>query len=163
MFERFLALLRDLSSDGAGSSVMGPDHPAVAAAALLFFVMDADGVRADSERAVLQQEIAASYDMHGETLVDVIAAGEKAEQESVDFYAFTSVLNQHLDHAGRIEFIGMMWEIAYADGVRTEVEDNIVWRVAELLHVERADRIRMRQDVEQRRAGTSEPEGAETD
>lgn len=162
MFERFLAFIRDLAADGAGETGLGPDHPAVAAAALLFFVMDADGVRADSERAILEQEIAATYDVHGDKLAEVIAAGEAAEQESVDFYAFTSVLNQHLDQAARIEFVGMMWEIVYADGVRSEVEDNIVWRVAELLHVERADRIRMRRDVEQRSpaaaGGRDEPE-----
>ena len=61
------------------------------------------------------------------------------------------MLTQRLDVAQRIDFIGMMWEIVYADGVRDEVEDNIVWRVAELMGVDRADRIRMRQEVAGRR------------
>ena len=154
MFERFLAFLRELTGEEAAGPGLAADHPAVAAAALLFFVMDADGERAEAERKILEEEIAANYDVHGETLAQVIAAGEKAEQESVDLYAFTSVLGEHLDREDRIEFIGMMWEIVYADGVRTEVEDNIVWRVAELLHVERADRIRLRREVEQRRPDT---------
>lgn len=164
MFERFLAFIRELTGEDPAAPGLGPDHPAVAAATLLFFVMDADGERAESERKILEEEIAATYDVHGETLARVIAAGEKAEQESVDLYAFTSVLNQHLDQEGRIEFVGMMWEIVYADGVRTELEDNIVWRVAELLHVERADRIRMRREIEQRLPdSTGKEDEVETD
>ncbi|SMH57484.1 TerB family tellurite resistance protein [Mesorhizobium australicum] len=155
MFERFLAFIRELTGEEIAGRHLGGDHPAVAAAALLFFVMDADGERAESERKILEEEIAASYDVLGERLAEIVAAGEKAEQESVDLYAFTSILNQHLDHESRIEFVGMMWEIVYADGIRTEVENNIVWRVAELLHVERADRIRMRHEVEERRPGSS--------
>ncbi|MCO5161662.1 MAG: TerB family tellurite resistance protein [Mesorhizobium sp.] len=164
MFERFLAFLRELTGEDAAAPGLGSDHPAVAAAALLFLVMDADGERAESERRILEEEIAATYDVHGETLAQVIAAGEKAEQESVDLYVFTSVLNQHLDQKGRIEFVAMMWEIVFADGVRTELEDNIVWRVAELLHVERADRIRLRREIEQRLPDTAGKENeVETD
>lgn len=149
MFEAFLAFIRDLSGDAGGSAAgPGADNPAVAAAALLFHVMDADGVRADAERAVLESEIADSYQLEGETLRDILAAGEQAETEAVDLYSFTSVLKRSLDQDARIAFIGMMWDIVYADGVRDEVEDNIVWRVAELLGVERADRIRTRQEAE---------------
>jgi uncharacterized tellurite resistance protein B-like protein len=149
MFEAFLAFIRDLSGDAGGSvSGPGPDSPAVAAAALLFHVMDADGVRADAERAILESEIAASYRVEGEKLRDILTAGEQAETEAVDLYGFTSVLKRSLDQDARVAFIGMMWDIVYADGVRDEVEDNIVWRVAELLGVERADRIRTRQEAE---------------
>ena len=65
-----------------------------------------------------------------------------------------------LDAGPRVEFIGMMWEIVYADGVRDEVEDNIVWRVAELLGVDRADRIRMRQEVAGRMTGDKKDDAA---
>ncbi len=148
MFEAFLAFIRDLSGDAGGSkSGPGADNPAVAAAALLFHVMDADGVRADAERRVLESEIAASYRVGGEALRDILSAGERAEAEAVDLYAFTSVLKRSLDQDARVAFIGMMWDIVYADGVRDEVEDNIVWRVAELLGVERAERIRTRQEA----------------
>lgn len=163
MFERFLAFLKELGGEQATAG-LDTGHPAVSAAAILFHVMDADGVRADSERSILERELAESYALDGENLRQIIKAGEEAAQEAVDLYAFTSVVNQHLDQEARVGFVGMMWEIVYADGVRSELEDNIVWRVAELLHVERADRIRMRQVVEGRssvRAGHDD--GVETD
>jgi uncharacterized tellurite resistance protein B-like protein len=164
MFERFLAFIRELSGETAPHGLNAADNPAVAAAALLFHVMDADGVRAESERNILEKEIAAEYGVDGAALAEILSAGEAAERDAVDLYAFTSLLNQHLGQEARIEFIGMMWEIVYADGVRDEVEDNIVWRVAELMHVERSDRIRMRRAVEQRTpAATGRGHADETD
>ena len=147
MFERILAFLQELSASGLAEERPRADDPAVAAAALLFHIMDADGVRSLDER-------------DAEILSSILAAGEEAERESVDFYTFTRVLMNALDAGQRVEFIGMMWEIVYADGVRDEVEDNIVWRVAELLGVDRADRIRMRQDVAGRMTGDKKDDAA---
>ena len=162
MFEKFLAFLKELSGDAPDQAAASIDSPAVAAAALLFHVMDADGVRAESERAILEREIAESYHLDGATLAQILAAGEAAERDSVDLYGFTRVLKQHLDAEGRVGFIGMMWEIVYADGVRDEVEDNIVWRVAELIGVEGSERVRMRREVQSRMAavagGGNDPE-----
>ena len=45
--------------------------------------------------------------------------------------------------------------MVYADGELHELEDNVVWRIAELIHVERNDRIALRQRVETRRGGGS--------
>ena len=43
--------------------------------------------------------------------------------------------------------IEMMWEIAYADGAVTQFEDNLIWRVADLLGVSSNERIALRQRV----------------
>jgi uncharacterized tellurite resistance protein B-like protein len=41
----------------------------------------------------------------------------------------------------------MMWEIVYADGQRDELEDNLVWRAADLLGVSQQERIALRRRV----------------
>lgn len=163
MFERFLAFIQELSGGGTAGASLRPDDPAVAAAALLFHVMDADGVRAEEERKVIEREIAESYALDTDMLTAILEAAEQAERESVDLYAFTNVLTQRLDTEQRVDFIGIMWEIVYADGVRDEVEDNIVWRVAELMGVDRADRIRMRQEVARRRTTGDKTDDAPAD
>jgi uncharacterized tellurite resistance protein B-like protein len=38
-----------------------------------------------------------------------------------------------------------MWDVVYADGELHKLEDNIVWRVAELIGVDRRDRVAARQ------------------
>ena len=57
------------------------------------------------------------------------------------------------DEAGRLRVVEMLWEIAFTDGVVTEFEDNVLWRVAELLAVSPNDRIALRQRVAKKRAG----------
>ena len=43
--------------------------------------------------------------------------------------------------------IEMMWEVAYADGAVSAYEDNLIWRVADLLCVSSTERIALRQRV----------------
>jgi len=43
--------------------------------------------------------------------------------------------------------IEMMWEIVYADGRRGELEDNLLWRAADLLGVSPRERIELRRRV----------------
>ncbi|MBZ9863510.1 TerB family tellurite resistance protein [Mesorhizobium sp. CA12] len=152
MFERVLSFLRDLPA--GRETKPSADDPRVAASALLYHVMNADGVRQDVEWERFKQILAETYSVSGKELDALAAAGERADNEAIDLYAFTSVLKRHLDPEARKAFIGLMWEIVYADGELDELEDNTVWRVAELIGVERRDRI------EARRKAAAEVPGA---
>lgn len=83
---------------------------------------------------------------------ELIDEARQRDLEAVDLYGFTSVLKRALDEEGRQRVIELMWEIVYADGGVHELEDNIVWRVAELLGVSARDRIRLRKRIESRLA-----------
>ncbi|MGI6856079.1 TerB family tellurite resistance protein [Mesorhizobium sp. 1B3] len=144
MIERLLSFLKDLPG-GASGSFDGKDDPKVAAAALMIHVMDADGERQQSEISRLKETLSEHYDVHGQALEALFRAAEKADQEAIDLYAFTSVLKRHLDEKARAEFIGIMWDVVYADGEMHELEDNTVWRVAELIGVDSRERIALRQ------------------
>jgi len=62
MFERVLSFLRDLPAGGARADA---DDPRVAASALLYHVMNADGVRQDVEWERFKQVLAQSYSISG--------------------------------------------------------------------------------------------------
>jgi uncharacterized tellurite resistance protein B-like protein len=146
MLERLKSFFSALPEKPRGSGLKA-DDPRVAAAALMFFVIDADGVRDEAERARLREVLAASYALSGDELDEIVKAGDEAHNEAVDLFAFTSVLNRSLDETAKIEFIGILWEMVYADGEIHELEDNIVWRTAELIGVSQRDRVLMRQRV----------------
>jgi len=147
MFDRVISFLRDMPHSSSGRNPERGDDPRVAAAALLFHVMNADGVRQDSEWDRVKQLLAETYNLSGADLDALVKAGETADNEAIDLYTFTSVLKRHLDEDERIAFIRLLWEVVYADGVVHELEDNMLWRVAELIGVERRDRILTRQDA----------------
>lgn len=158
MLDRLRSLVRALVEHDDEPS-FAPDSPRLAAAALMFHVIQADGVLLEAERerfaAVLREE----FGIDGEALDDLMSAAEAAEGEAVDLYRFTSVLMQTHDEARRIAFVEMLWEMVYADGRRHELEDNIVWRVAELLGVSNRDRVLMRQRVQARHGLSADGDG----
>ena len=129
----------------------GADDPRVAAAALMFQIMEADGVRDVAEHAQMRAALAEAYKLSGRDLEKVVAAGDAAQREAIDLFSFTSVLNRELDDDAKREFIGILWEMVYADGELHELEDNMVWRVAELIGVSQRERVEMRQMVRRRR------------
>ncbi|RFC66832.1 MULTISPECIES: TerB family tellurite resistance protein [Mesorhizobium] len=146
MLERVLSFLKELPSSGAAGSAR-EDDPRIAAAALLYHVMDADGLRQDVEWDRMKALLGDEYDIDGDELDRLVKAGQNADAEAVDLYAFTSVLKRHLDEQQRIHFIRMMWDVVYADGEVHELEDNTLWRVAELIGVTSRDRIAQRKEA----------------
>ncbi|WP_011582511.1 MULTISPECIES: TerB family tellurite resistance protein [Chelativorans] len=147
MFDRILAFLKDLPS-GAKASRVQEDDPRVAAAALLIHVMAADGMCGEDERARLKSTLSSTFNVSGAELKALLRAAEEAEADAVDLYAFTSVLKRHYDENARAEFIRLMWEMVLSDGEMHELEDNLVWRVAELIGIDTRTRVNMRQSVQ---------------
>lgn len=146
MFDAIRSLLSDLA---------GRDRPAAAAldervatAALLVHAIAVDGDVSDKEQVALREALTRAFDLSPGEADDLIERARVRDREAVDLYGFTSVLKRQLDQPGRERVIAMMWEIVFADGEVHEFEDNVVWRVAELLGVSARDRIRLRKRVE---------------
>lgn len=147
MFEQFLTFLEGLGSAKKSETGLDASDPRVAAAALLYAVMDADGDRLESERAALSRELSEYFGEDEKALHEVLTAGEEAEGGSVDLYQFTSVLLRELESDRRLAFVEAVWEVVYADGELHELEDNLVWRMCELLGVSARDRVLLKRKV----------------
>jgi uncharacterized tellurite resistance protein B-like protein len=119
----------------------------LAAAALLVHVMGVDGEASEAEQTKLRAVLKKTYSLDDAAADELIAAATAADRDAVDLYHFTSRLNRSLDEEGRRRMVEMMWEIVFADGERSEFEDNIVWRAADLLGISGRERIELRQRV----------------
>lgn len=149
MLDRLQAFFQSVMQDRP-KSVFAPDDPRIAVAALCLQVMEADGVVRDSERTKLREILKQQYDLDGTELDDLIAAGQSAESEAVDYYRFTTELKRQLNEEQRQQLVGLLWDIVYADGTRSEMEDHAIWRVADLLGVSGRERIVQRQEAAER-------------
>ena len=125
----------------------GDDDYRLAAAALLFHATAIDGIVSAEERAKLHELLKLRFNLDDSDADQLAAAAEAADNEAVDLYGFTSILARRLDEAGRERIGEMMWELVFADGMVHEFEDNLIWRVAELLGVSSQTRIRLKQAV----------------
>ena len=141
-------MFRDLAGETVDDRLFAHGDHRVATAALLVHLVAVDGVIDEQEQATLKAVLKEKFDLSEDETADLIAVASQQDKEAVDFYHFTSILKRELDEQGRIEMIEMMWELVFADGQIDEFEDNMVWRVSELLGVSRRDRIRMRQHVQ---------------
>ncbi len=106
-----------------------------------------DGEMSQSENDKLHAVIKQRFNLDDAATEELIEKATTAEHEAVDLYHFTHQLNRSLDEEGRARIVEMMWEIVYADGKRDELEDNLVWRAADLLGISPRERILLRRQV----------------
>jgi uncharacterized tellurite resistance protein B-like protein len=157
MFESFKSFVSDFVDGEKHPSQFADNDYRLAAVALLVHAAAIDGDMSQRERDKLHSVVKRRFNLDDALADELIDKATQAEHEAVDLYHFTSLLNRTLDEAGRARVIEMMWEIVYADGRRDELEDNLLWRAADLLGVSPRQRIELRHRIA-REAG--EPGGA---
>lgn len=153
MFATLRNLVADLMDDSSEPALEDNDY-GLAATALLVRAANIDGRFDAAERAKLHDRLKSRFALDDAGAAALIEQATVAEREAVDLYRFTSLLDRKLDDEGRRHLVEVMWEIVYADNRVSEFEDNLVWRVADLLHVPSRDRIELRRRV----AAKSDPD-----
>lgn len=142
--------IKDFVNDLAAGRPAGryDDHELrVCTAALLVHAAAVDGEVTDAEREKLCSLLKQRFALDDAAASELIDQATAADQKAVDLYHFTRQLNDSLDETERLRMIEMMWTIAYADGEASDYENNLIWRVADLLGVPSTERIALRQRV----------------
>ena len=147
MFDAFRNFVAEFVDGDRHPSQFADDDYRLAAAALLVHAAAIDGDMSQAERDKLHAIVKRRFGLDDGAADELIDKATVAEQEAVDLYHFASLLNRTLDEEGRARIIEMMWEIVYADGRRDELEDNLLWRAADLLGVSPRQRIELRQRI----------------
>ena len=150
MFELFKHFVSEFVDGGKHPRQFADDDYRLAAAALLVHAGAIDGEMSPSEQDKLRAVIKQRFNLDDAATAELIEKATAAEHQAVDLYHFTHLLNRALDEEGRARVIEMMWEIVYADGQRDELEDNLLWRAADLLGVSPRERIELRQRIAQK-------------
>ena len=151
-----LDTLRNFVAELAGrdqpQARFGQNDYRLAAAGLLIHASTIDGTMTAVERERLRDVLKSRFGLDEKATEELIDAGTRADNEAVDLYHFTSLINRSLDEPGRLGIVEMMWEMVFADGRVNEFEDNLMWRAADLLGVSSRDRIALRHRVAGERA-----------
>jgi uncharacterized tellurite resistance protein B-like protein len=119
----------------------------LAAAALLVHVATLEGDLSQASREKLHALLKLRFELDDALTNELIDVAVAADHEAIDFYHFTSLLNRTLNEEGRQRIIEMMWEMVYTDGRVSEFEENVMWRVSDLLGVSARERIELRHQV----------------
>jgi len=119
----------------------------LATAALLTRVATVHIEMSQARRAKLHAVLRSHFDLDDPATAMLLEESAAVDRTAVDLYRFTRQLNQFLNDESRRRLVRMMWEVVYADGRVNELEDNIIWRVADLLGVTTRQRVELRQQI----------------
>lgn len=139
----FEAISRLFSKSGAN---VAANDPKLAVAALLVHLAAVDGAVKDEEREALRGALMDYYTLDEAEVETLIAEATRQDSEAVDFYRFTSALKE-LGDEEKVAIVRMMWQVVFADKKNHELEDNMVWRIAELIHVPARQRTILRNQM----------------
>ena len=139
----FESITRLFSKPDAG---LDSHDPRLSVAALLVHLAAVDGQMKPEERTAIKQALQDHYDLDEAAVDNLVRQAAQSDAEAVDFYKFTQHLTR-LDMEDRIEIVRMMWTVVFADAKNHELEDNMVWRIAELIGVSSRDRTILRNQV----------------
>ncbi len=120
----------------------------IAVAALLVHLAAVDGVVTKKEQMKIKSLLKTYFDLDEGKVKHLIEEATDVDKQAVDFYQFTSSLSK-LKSEKRIEIIRLLWQVAYADGYNHELEDNMIWRIAELIGVSNRERTILRKEIKQ--------------
>lgn len=121
----------------------------LAAAALFIEMMVQDGEIQEAEKQmilnVLQQQFLLTY----EQSLDLYRLAEDEIKTATDYHQFTRLIAQTFEQPQKIQLIENLWRVAFADNNLDKYEDNMVRKIADLIHVSHKDFIQAKHRVQQ--------------
>lgn len=128
-FEQYIVVTEDLSADVLEHQLQ------LACAALMIEVLYADHSVEQSEIDTLSRTLQHNFDINNEEAENLIQLAEEERVQATDYYQFTSLINEFYTQQQKRELVTRLWKMAYADHTIHKLEEHLVRRLADLLHV----------------------------
>ena len=146
----FVQVIESISVSDSSAVVDRDAALRLATAVLMIDVARADHVFDESEFDRLLQLVEQHFQLSPEEAAELVnLAGDQAN-DLVSVHEFTELLHEHLDANEKARIVGMLWEIAYADGQLDKYEDSLVLKISDLLYVSRPRVMRLKHDAKHR-------------
>lgn len=113
----------------------------VACAVLLCEVMRADGHFDQQEQAKLALLLVEQFNLNEDEVKQIIDQALIQSEQATDFYRYTSKINEHFTIEQRITVVKQLWNMAYADGELASIEEHVIRKIADLLHLRHGEYI----------------------
>lgn len=114
----------------------------LSSAALMVEILYADEQVTEQEETKIRLLIEQRFSLDAAEIEDLIELAHNEKHAATDYYAFTSLLNEHYSQQQKIKLVEDLWQLAYADKHLDKHEEHLIRRLADLLHVPHQDFIR---------------------
>lgn len=145
MFSPLVSFLEQRFKDGPQAKPIPRDELRVACASLLVEMVRADFDESEAEVARAREVLTERYGLDGPDAERLLDAARREADHTVSLFRFTHLVNQHLGAADKLALMGMLWDVAYADGRIDKHEDALMHKLADLMYVPHADLMRLKE------------------
>jgi uncharacterized tellurite resistance protein B-like protein len=121
----------------------------LATAVLMIDVARADDVFEESEFDRVLRLVETHFKLTPQQAAELFNEASEEADDLISVYDFTEILHRHLDEDEKARIVGLLWQVAYADGRLDKYEDSLVLKISDLLYVSRGRVMRLKHDAEQ--------------
>ena len=107
----------------------------LAAAALMFEVVRADGTVKPEEHTVLRTALRSVFELTADEVDELVRLGERESREAISLYEFTRRVDEGLSQEEKKRIVELLWLVCFADADKHAEEEYLVRKIAGLLHV----------------------------
>jgi len=141
MLKKHLTTLLQNLTRPEPEATTGHSHE-LAAACLLLEVARADFDTSDTEIAATIELLTQHFAFNPDEVDTLLDAAHSEVRDATSLHEFTRAVVDATDMEARIELVGLMWRLAFIDGVLDKHEEALIRRVSELLYVPHSEFIR---------------------
>ncbi len=120
----------------------------IACSVLLCEVMLADGQLDNAEQTQLNEILTSQFNLSNEEAEEIIKHALLLRESATDFFQFTSKINENYSLEQRIKMLELLWQVAYADGELASIEEHIIRKIADLLHLRHSEFIQTKLNIQ---------------
>ena len=130
----------NLLADAASKPIADNKHSVdLIMATLMVEMARADHAVSHAETDQILRILENHFSLSNDDRTDLLALAEDKADHATSLFEFTNHLKQLLPHEDREQIVELLWQVAFADGVINKYEEQLVRKVADLLHVRHKD------------------------
>ena len=119
----------------------------LASTCLLLSIADADNNIDDKELSIIDEIIQDFFDVNKEDTNTIINNAKKSLIESTDYFSYGKILNESFSITDKVDFLSCIFEVAYSDGEYHYLEEHMIKKIANILHIENKDLVNVKMDI----------------
>ena len=119
----------------------------LASTCLLLSIADADNNIDDKELSIIDEIIQDFFNVNKEDTNTIINNAKKSLLESTDYFSFGKILNESFSITDKVDFLSCIFEVAYSDGEYHYLEEHMIKKIANILHIENKDLVDVKMDI----------------
>ena len=119
----------------------------LATTCLLTKVAFADEYLDPQEEKIIREILSDFFSIETEEINKLFKDSNQLLEKSTDIFSFGQLLNQQFTKEDKIDLIGCIFEVAFADGELHHLENNTIKQIAHILNIEHKDLITVKMEI----------------